>query len=400
MGNIEALVPGISGVDTAGLSRYDADELARYAADPGNPWWRRRACAVALAGRVPQRWVAELLARVRDPDDTAEVRAALLDLFPDRTELLPWLRHEDRQHEQYGMPAAFLKARGMLGDRTATAELVTLAASPWSRWQALGEAGLDGLVARHGVAEVLGDVGDRRPEDRAFRVRMRHRLGEDGTDALADPDRSVAYLAQSLLTDPNRLRDHLDRAPTTEAKLWAAYALYNLTEDVTETRAIYDRLGRPRVDVPGLDDELRAAIVHEYAPGCERHSDPRWRIEALCTEPPARPDQQKQLDRAMAALGAAGFAPQSPVYCGDAHQQGDGTYHVVKCGEVEVFISTLGRFATAYDAAPAVPAALDAAGLRWIDEATAAIRVTDLCVYYFGDRNPLTVDTLLFYWQD
>jgi hypothetical protein len=365
-----------------------------YVADPAHPWWRRRPCVLALAGRLPERHVVDLIARVSDPGDVAEVRIALLDLLAGRAELLPWLKHEDRQRERsYGMSEAILKVRGMLGDRSAARELATLAASPWPRWQTVGEAGLDALVTRYGVEVVLADLGDMRPEDRVFRVRMRHRTGADVTDALADPDRGVAHLAQSLLSDPDRLRGYLDEAPTTEAKLWTAYALYRLTSDAAETRAIYDVLGRPRVEVAGLDDELRSAILHRYASGCEPYSDPRWRIEALCTEPPSHPDQDEQLRRATAALTAAGLAPKPPISCGEHNQQGGGTYHVIEFGESELFISTLGRFASGADTDLIARQAFETAGFRWIDETTGAIRVTDLCVYYFGKREPLIVDT-------
>ncbi|MFD8073401.1 hypothetical protein ACFV3E_12195 [Streptomyces sp. NPDC059718] len=401
MRTIEILVPHAGKADAAGLNELDADELARYVADPTQPWWRRRPCTLALAGRVPERHVADLIARVGDPDDVAEVRIALLDVLAGRAELLPWLQHEDRRRERsYGVPEAILKARGALGDRTAARELATLAASPWPHRRAVGEPGLDALVTRYGVGTVLSDLGDMRPEDRVFHVRMRHRAGDDVTDALADPDHGVAHLAQSLLSDPNRLRNYLDEAPTTEAKLWAAYALHRLTRDTAETRAVYDGLGRPRVEVAGLDDELRGAILHEYASGCQRQSDPRWRIEALCTEPPIRPDQDEQLRRATAALTAAGLDPKRPVSCGEHNQQGGGTYHVIECDESELFVSTLGRFVTGHDTDPAARHALESAGFRWIDAPTSEIQVTDLCVYYFGKRDPLSVDTLLFYWQD
>ncbi|MEV0040088.1 hypothetical protein [Streptomyces sp. NPDC050804] len=380
MRTIEMLVPDAGQADTAGLCELDADELARYVADPTYPWWRRRPCALALTARVPERHVADLIARVCDPGDEAEVRIALLDLLAGRAELLPWLKHEDRQDERsYGMPEAILKARGMLGDRSAARELATLAASPWPSWRAVGEAGLDALVKRYGSEVVLVDLGDARPEDRVFHLRMRHRTGADVTGALADPDRGVAHLTQSLLSDPHRLRGYLDEAPTTEAKLWTAYALHRLTGDAAETRAIYDTLGRPRVEVAGPDEELRSAIVHEYASGCERQSDPRWRIEALCTEPPTRPDQDEQLCRATGALTAAGLAPKPPVSCGEHNQQGDGTYHVIEFGESELFISTLGRFATGYEDDFIARRALESAGFRWIDGTTGAIRVTDLC---------------------
>jgi hypothetical protein len=397
---IKALIPQAGREDAAALREFDADALARYVADPGHPWWRRRPCALALAGRVPPARVPALIARIRDPGDVSEVRQALLDVLADRTELLPWLMHEDRLQETYGMPEAILTARGRLGDRSAAAGLVTLAADPWPHRRAAGETGLDALVARYGLDGVLDELGDARPEDRAFRIRMRARAGEDVTDALADPDRTVAHLAQSLADDPDRLRAYLPEAPTAEAKLWAAYALYRLTEDSTETRQIYDTLGRPRVEVAGPDEEMRAAIVQEYAPHCQRQSDPRWRIEALCTEPPARPDVEEQLHRATTALTAAQLAPRPPVPCGEHHQQGDGTYHVIEYGGGQLYVSTLGPFATGDDDAPVARLALESAGFRWIDGVTGAIEVTGLCVYYFGSRNALDVRTLLFYWQD
>ncbi|MGW7362716.1 hypothetical protein ACWGI8_04620 [Streptomyces sp. NPDC054841] len=402
MREIEALIPSARLEHAAGLRAFDADALARYVADPAHPWWRRRPCALALDGRVPEARVPELIARVCDPDDTGEVRQALLEVVADRTELLPWLRHEDRQHERsFGMPEAFLLARGRLGDLSAVEALVTLAADPWARARDTGRTGLDALVAQHGLDAVLAGLGDARPEDRMFRIRMRARNDEDVTDALADPDRTVAHLAQSLADDPDRLRAYIgEAAATTEAKLWAAYALYRLTEDTTETRAIYDTLERPRVEVAGLDDELRAAIVHEYAPHCQRQSDPRWRIEALCTDPPMAPDMGDRLHRATSALTTAGLAPGTPVSSGDDNQQGDGTYYVIPYGDTKLYVSSLGPFATDDDDDPVARRALESAGFRWIDHATGSIRVTDLCVYHFGSRGPLDVGTLLFYWQD
>ncbi|MEV6682582.1 hypothetical protein AB0N09_37825 [Streptomyces erythrochromogenes] len=403
MPTIRTLTPEAGRIDAAGLRTYDAGRLARCAADPSQPWWRRQACVEALTGRVPQARVGELLGCVRDTRDNGAIRKALLGLLSDRAELLPWLRHEDRLREEaYGMREAVLQARGALGDLSAAAELATLAFSPWRTWRAVGEAGLDALMDRHGAQAVLAGLAGGRPEDRAVALRVRDRAGEDVTDALADPDPGVAHLAQSLLTSPDRIRAYLAGAPTADAALWAAYALHRLTDDVAPVRAVYDALGRPRLEVEGLDEELRRAIVHEYGPECEKQSDPRWRIEALCTKPPRAPDEEGQLARATAALAAAGLAPRTPLSCGEAHRQGGGTYHVIGYGEggSEVFISTLGPFAGDHADDPAARAALERAGFRWIDGPTGAVRVTGLGVYYFGAREPLDVATLLFYWQD
>ncbi|MFJ7154293.1 hypothetical protein ACIQUQ_05090 [Streptomyces sp. NPDC101118] len=407
---LKSLTPESGRIDSDGLRAFDAEALARCAADAAQPWWRRNACAAALEGRVPERWVPVLLDRVRDAGDTGSVRLALLRLLAGRPELLPWLRDPARRDESaYGMPEAVLEARAALGDLTAVPELATLAFSPWHRRRLTGEAGLDVLAGRYGAPAVRELLDGGRPEDRAYAVRMLDRVGGDVTPALADPDPAVAYLAQSLLTDPDRLRRFLTEGPGTSAALWAAYALHRLTGDAARTRELYEELGRPRVDVPGMDEELRAAVLHEYGAECEAASDPRWRIETLCAEPPAPVDVAAQLRRATAALGAAGLRPRPPLSCGEAHRQGGGTYHVIGYGDEpagprgdlpEVHISDLGRFAAGHGEDPAVRGALEAAGFRWIDDAVGDLVVTGLGVYFFGHRNPLSVRDLLFYWQD
>ncbi|MFF9148356.1 hypothetical protein ACF1BN_26240 [Streptomyces sp. NPDC014861] len=401
MPTIDSLIPEGGARDTAALYAIEPDALADYVVDVRNAWWRRRICVQALAGRVPEAQVPALLDRVRDGGDTGEVRIALLDLLRDRAELLPWLRDEERTRESgYRMPGTLLKARGLLGDRTAARALATLAFSPWRHEQQLGEDGLVALVERYGSEAILAELDEDRPEDRAFAVWMRYREGGDVIPCLADPDRGVAHAAHELATDPDGLRARLAEEPAGEAAVWAVLALHRITEDVGETRLLDARLGHPRVEVPGLDEELRRAIVHEYAAGCGRASDPRWRLEALCTEPPVRPDTADRTARAAAAIAAAGLAPKPPVSCWEYEQQGDGTYYVIECDGQEVRVSTLGRFVMSHDHAhPACPH-LEQAGFRWIDQETADTEVTDLDVYYFGTRAPRDVDTLLFYWQD
>ena len=400
MGTFEALIPTDRRADVAGLREVDADELARYVIDPAHLWLRRRHCVVALAGRVPSTRVPELIDRIRDRDDVSEVRVALLDILGDRGELLPWLRQVDLETEKYGVAEAILKARGVLGDRTAARELATLAFNPWPHRRVFGEAGLDALVARYGIDAIIADLGDARPEDRALRVRMRHRTGGDVIETFADPDVGVAHLAHSLADDEDELRAYLRRAPTTDAKLWAACSLYRLAGNLSEIRAIYDSLGRPRVEIDGLDEEIRGAILRRYTRGCQDRTDPRWRVEAICLELSLPTNEEGQLLSAMTALASANLAPEPPVSCGEVYHQGGGTYHVIGYEGGEIFVSTLGRFVTGDDTNVAARSALEAAGFRWIDKTLRAITVTGLCVYHFGRREPLTVSTLLFYWQD
>ncbi|RSS87674.1 hypothetical protein EF903_17030 [Streptomyces sp. WAC05292] len=405
MPSIHALVPEVGRADSDGLRSHDAEALADCVLDRAEPSWRRLACAEALHGRVPQTHLEALLACVRDPHDAHEVRVQLLDLLSDREELLPWLRHEDRQGERgYRIEHAVLRTRTRLGDLTALAAVADLAFRPGWRDRMAGGECLESLVDRHGsaaVAAALDGLDEADPAVRALRIRLRDRNGEDITDSLTDPDPEVAYVTQDLITDTDRLRAYLAEAPTVDAALWAAYALYRLTEDPAPTRAVYEALGRPRVEVEGLDEDVRRAIVHEYVPYCENGTDPRWRLEAICTDPPARPDQEDQLRRATAALTAAGLAPKPPVHCGEAHQQGDGTYHVIEYGAgKELSISTLGPWAGDFEGDADARAALESAGFHWMDATTGATRVSGLHVYYFGSRQPMDVHTLLYYWQD
>src|ERR1044072_2726807 len=145
------LLPDSGQHDIEGLRQLPADDLGRYVISPANPWWKRRKCVPALPGRVPEQWVPELLARIRDGDEVGEVRKELLDILGDRAELLPWLRDDERRLDKsYGMQEAFLKARGRLGGRSATRELIKLAADPWRHGHQAGQAGLSGLAAAHG----------------------------------------------------------------------------------------------------------------------------------------------------------------------------------------------------------------------------------------------------------
>ncbi|GAA1666387.1 hypothetical protein GCM10009830_10060 [Glycomyces endophyticus] len=396
---IDALIPAARQADAVGLLEVDVDELARYVIDTAHPWWRRKPCVLALAGRIPSAFVPALMERLRDRGDVSEVRIALLDLLGDREELLPWLRHEGKAERSFGMHEAILKGRGVLGDRTAASELATLAHSPWPRHRAVAEAGLNALVARYGVEVILADLGER-PEDRAFRVRVRHRAGGDVTEAFADPDVGVAHLAHSLADDAERVRAYVDRAPTVDAKIWAACTLYRLGCSVAEVRAIDDSLGRPRVDVTGLDDEIRGAIVGEYASRSQARTDPRWRLEAICARPVPPPDEDDQLRGVTTALVSANLEPKWPVSCGEEAGQGGGTYHVIEYRDGSIWVSTLGRFVTGEDDDVAARGVLEAAGFRWIDRDLGSITVTGLCVYHFGERAPLNVGTLPFYWQD
>ncbi|MFF7454479.1 hypothetical protein [Kitasatospora sp. NPDC008115] len=208
------------------------------------------------------------------------------------------------------------------------------------------------------------------------------------------------------ITDGTALADERD----TEERLRAVLARHRRTGDTAELRLSYEDLGRPRVEVPGLAEDVRAAVVHAYAPRrAAATSDPRWQVEALCTEPPAPVDAVELRGRAMIALATAGRTPQRPMPCDLYPDEVDGHFDVILyTGGLrnhrrpgELFLSPLGPFVGGSDQDRHVRRAFAAAGFHWIDEPTGAIRLPGLDLHHRDRRKVLCVeDLLLVHWHD
>lgn len=319
------------------IAHLPDEVLVSTVLDRGQDWWRRRTCALALSGRIPPARLPALLDVVRDSTVTTEVRAALLEVLPPSDELLAWLR--TTTDDAYNLDLAILRARARHGDRTVAPDLVRLRESEWRHRRTAAEEGLD-LLGERAVLDELGFDSSLSlmlfgptPATRALGVRW---SDPDVTQALADEERAVSREAYDRLAHTADHHDELRRMVTDRAPghLWALAVLAARGESID---AQWEALGRPRVDVPGLPDDVRDAIVREYVPGT-RDTDPRWMLEAACL-----PDREPQdpLPLAMAAL--APVNPQRPVPAGDYHQQGDGTYHVIETDAGRVMVSTLGR---------------------------------------------------------
>ncbi|QFG23625.1 hypothetical protein [Actinomadura sp. WMMB 499] len=401
----------------ARMAAIPADALVDAVLDGDEPWWRRMGCARALTGRVPDGRAGELLAIVRAAEETSEIRAALLGALsepgrPHSAELLDWLRRRDgREDERWILAAAVIPAaRVRLGDVSAARSVAELAANPWTFLRARGERIVDELIDRCGLPGVLAEFGADSVETLAFRgasveerllgVRLRWRAGGDIAPALADGSRTVARTAHDLLADAG------DAAPDTDGPLWRMvrdrapghlWALAVLHRRGHDIRAAWEAAGSPRVEVPGVPPDVRAAIVRRFAPG-QRDTDPRWLIEAGLVEPDPDGRAEADLDRAVRALAAAGLEPREPRGAGPFHGSGHGTYHVVELAEGRVQVSELGPYFACLRDGPS--AVMRAAGFTRIDGDLAETVIDGLHVYFFGDRDPLRVHDLLFYWQD
>ena len=421
--------PTVTPEAQARLAAAPPDALVALALDASEPWWRRRPCALALRGRVPASQATALLGRAQGANDVTEVRTAILDVLadgaPGRNDLLAWLRSEEGREQPYRFENAMLAARAQCGDLSAASALSQLAADDWSFRREVGERGIDTLIDVHGLTRVLGDLGADgltelalaavRPEDRLLGVRLLHRSGGDVSAALADVDVVVAHQAYELLAGSRRPEDAVlhalvaaghDAASSSTgtstpsgaagACLWALGVLNRRGVDIAPT---WRALGAPRVPLDGVPDDVRLAILREYAPG-QRQTDPRWILEAACVALPPEPDTVVQLQRAIDALANCGLHPEAPVKAGEIYQQGSGTYDQIAVDGGSLQISTLGPFVSIDTEAPGAEAALASAGFRSVEAPLGRITVAGLHVYHFGARDPLPVGELLFYWQD
>lgn len=303
-----------------------------------------------------------------------------------------------------------------LCDLTAAAAVVELEGDPWSHLHRTGKSAVDTLIEARGLAAVLGELGvasltalattGRTVASRIVGIRLLWENGEDFTAALADYSFAVARAAYDLLAtyEPGEAnaREHELRALVEQrlpGHLWALAVLARRGHDIEPQ---WEALGRPRVELPDVPKDVREAILREYAPG-QRDTDPRWLVEAAClrTNPP---DEAGLLRRAAEALDIAGLRPDRPVPAGELHDQGDGTYYAIDTLAGTVLISTLGPFcreSRGEDGAGARALdALRAKGFRYVDDKLGNTTFDGLPVYHFGDRQPLSVAQLLFYWQD
>ncbi|MFF2082131.1 hypothetical protein ACFVVM_00040 [Nocardia sp. NPDC058176] len=382
--------------------------------DGANPWHHRRRCARALFGKVPAERMMELVDLVCSDDDQVDVRISVLEVLtsaagPHREALLEWLRGQSLagDYASCRLDDAMLTARALLGDISVADSLVEMAADAWSHRSAPGVRALRGLIVMHGLPAVLGMespralmLSGRSQAVRLIGVGLSHETGFDIVPALADPSVSVARAAYDRLVPlrgPQRRVESLMASATTPgpAQLWALAVLS--AHHPTEVRALWEALGPPSIALPDVPADVRAAILRQYAPGTP-DTDPRWLIEAALLPPYEGPDGQELLGRAVSALDQAGLQPGQPLSAGDEHRQGAGTYHSIETLAGRVTVSTLGPFFLAHGDADRVKTAL--AEFRHIDNTLAETVFESLSVYHFGDREPLRVRELLFYWQD
>ncbi|UGT42158.1 hypothetical protein LTV02_01635 [Nocardia yamanashiensis] len=395
------------------LALVPVDEIVDYVVHPNNPWHHRFSCARALHARTPFDRADSLLSVVRNDADEEMVRLQVIRLLcsfqgPHSRALLDWLREPSGFENSVRAQTEFLTARAALGDVDAARPLLAAVGDSYIGMDE--EKAIIALIVRYGLPGVL-DVDSPRTlmltggtsAARRLGVRLCEQTGIDITPALADPSVIVARDAYDLAVAHGPHRD-FDRLPEVIAlaaqpgpgRFWAL-AVAAARGRIELVRAVWEELGSPRVELPRVPADVRAAILRHYVPAGSR-TDPRWLIEAALLAPVAAPDEGDLVNRAVAALAAAGLRPGQPISAAEEWRQGAGTYYGIETSAGRVTVSTLGPFVRVFGDVGEVQAALPE--FRHIDEELARTVFTGLAASDFGGPGPQPIGQLLFNWHD
>lgn len=432
----QLLVRVLARVDDSGLS---LQRLAEQGDATGRFHWYLRRSALQELGNRDRPDLVPLFRRVLlDAGSEGEVRQAALAALVrvDDTSSLPLIRTIDPA-SWYGSEETLLEARGLLGDVTASPELIEVSYDPWRHRSSAAVNGLDALQRRHGSVDPLLDEvdpgGGGRQEARLERLAVTaltpavrrwaldHLRRQESPvlpgillRSLGDTDWLVQQGSSGFLTGlahpPFAALQNMVTDPSAQvtARLWAAYTLLKLGE-----QPFLSAIPDLKVELPGVPQDVREAIVRYWSESAEMGTDVRWLIEGLTLPAWSEADTdaiQADFPTVRGAFERAGLPLDELVEAGEFHQQGGGTYVVGQAGEVQVALSTLGRFAALHawggdnilpvETLASIRQALAEVGWTWVDPAVLSVTVVGLNVYFFGRRESLSVQDLLFYWQD
>ncbi len=160
---------------------------------------------------------------------------------------------------------------------------------------------------------------------------------------------------------------------------------------------------------------VRDAIIAEHGLHYESFTDVRYIIEAALTKREVF-DSERFREKLTERLSKAGITIRQIRDCGTYHGSGGGTFDVVDTDKGQFFACTIGPFITASDiiehttdsvsvnnspsAMSQLKNIITSLGGLWLDNDLLDHEVPNLNIYFFGDREALTVRDLIFYWQD
>lgn len=388
---------------------------------------------------------------VGDKTRKNDVRIAALDLIVahQQTDLVAFLKEVDEtidQDDYFGQELSrkICLARLRLADMTTIVPVLRSLLSPWSHKSLDAKNALEDVqtacgggafIAKHLIKSTGQEPSSTQadmwlqlqghPEPAARIWALKHapsvpKQHQKCLDLLTSSDWLVQKAASNWLTENKSDLEPLlamadDANLDIDARSWAAMTYIHLGGNARRFAEQRTPKSNPFAVVWAFNvpASVRTAILKEYVPQMENGSDIRYQIEQANDVSPAYASEVADREKLLSALQQDGLELISCQSAGEAHQQGGGTYWMIKVAMSDefltVFLSTLGPFAqVGYEPddkrhsafAERLHNILSATGIRLISDELLSQTVPGLNVYFFGDRAPLTIADLLFYWQD
>ncbi|MEI6043031.1 MAG: hypothetical protein WCS37_01450 [Chloroflexota bacterium] len=353
--------------------------------------------------------------------------------------------------------ADLLEALGYLGERETLRPLLALQYHNYQSRRLSGQRGLAQLIKHLGGLKAALNLLDNQPTEKVeshlakLAVSDRHetvrrwaveQLASTGghttaskvlCDRLSDPSWAVANAAvKKLITLPEppvsnlrTIAQNLSLPPTT--RLWAAYVLLKLNQKVEEE--VLNSIPDYPVSLPDfIKPTLRRAIIQCWSESSEVGTDVRWLVEGQLL--PTLPTYELPFEPLKAALEQRGLTTLGPLSANELYKQGRGTFYVLQSRSVHkdklqfytLYLTMLGPFAylnvltsdddaansaeipfntpTPEETRQLYREALEAVGLTLLESQVTTYVFPGLNIYYFGNREPLPINDLLYYWQD
>lgn len=266
-------------------------------------------------------------------------------------------------------------------------------------------------------------------------------LGNDDYGIRTEASNELAKVLPAIKESVIKLLNatFLEPSNTRLQRTWCAFTLSRLGQEIDSIFPVEQRVEMKELwQTPWpfeIDPLIRNAIVRAHGghPG-EIGTDVRYHLEHKLTSGHTAEQATADRNQLIDALQTAGVTITSTEDCGTHHQQGGGTFWVLGLGKEansnELYVSELGKFICYVDVyrssngtsshknvniGPKTKAIKDPAqvveqdvckkiaaelGFTFLDHECLQFKVPGLNVYFFGHREPLPIQDLLFYWQD
>lgn len=430
------------------------EELFLIASNKKFNWYTRQSAIHAINIAHDFKHIYGLISVLKDNEDVGEVRKAVLDAITDNDlkDLLPVVQELFNSKTKgewdlghwYFAYTELLDARGILGDKTAAKEIIEryyitfsdvvdyqfkpLTADD-SNYQfkplILLMKSLGGLK---GLLDVIDNAQTGSMEERLKSLAIYdsneyvrrwalERMTEINPEfsspvlvqLLGDKSWTVPYGAykQLLKLKPIGLLKaavkNSDLKP--EHRLFAAYTLLNLDEKLPIP--INSIPTYPKEIFPPIPEQIRSTIIRYWVPKSLRGTDIRWLIEEKLLEPKSE-YKPILIEKFLMEVENEGLGSYN---CKDSGEvmgsSGASTYCIVKIDEVDVCLSYIGPYFsfgnTVYQEDKSILEKIEKIvnrlGLYTLGDEGRMI-FPGMNIYFFGNREPLPIADLIFYWQD